>query len=246
MSDQLLPPGSFKPPTRADFKDDSVPSGEVKPSGDIVARSKVTLRCPGVPTPRFSILQSEDRVRTYAVLDRIDRVVAFTAYANRAVEILKDAQLNPSQSKKSWCWTPFIHSEEYIEMTEEEIRAATIAPDAPNGTDSQTTGTGGKSPAGVFTGSPSITGSCVGASAKPSGHRQLPITSDDATQQFSMATVVGGQYRGRWAIIYVEFADGLCLVELDQKQTMEEEIRVIHRDFLLIWATCLATDERKE
>lgn len=219
MSDQLLPPGSFKPPTRADFKDDSVPQGENMP-------------------PRFSILQSEDRVRTYAVLDRIDRVVAFTAYVNRAVEILKDAQLNPSQAKKHWCWTPFIHSEEYTEMTEEEIRAATIAPDAPNGTDSQTTGTGGKSPAGVFT------GGCVGASVKPSGHRQLPITSDDATQQFSMATVVGGEYRGRWAIIYVEFADGLCLVELDQKQTMEEEIRVIHRDFLLIWATCLATAER--
>ncbi len=104
---------------------DHVPSGEVKPSGDIVARSKGTLRCPGVPTPRFSILQSADWVRTYAVLDRINHVVAFTAYANRAVEILKDAQLNPSQAKKHWCWTPFIHSEEYIEMTEEEIRLAT-------------------------------------------------------------------------------------------------------------------------
>ena len=54
MSDQLLPPGSFKPPTRADFKDDSVPSGYAAPSRYVL------------------VYTSED---TYAVYDQITQII---------------------------------------------------------------------------------------------------------------------------------------------------------------------------
>lgn len=74
MSDQLLPPGSFKPPTRADFKDDSVPQGEVKPSGE-------------QSTDRYLIVQANNDRRSYAVWDQDKCRMAPVTTLTRVVEM---------------------------------------------------------------------------------------------------------------------------------------------------------------